>query len=63
MPRFNIYQQLQVIVDSFSFDSFPQFKFPTKTWLHSNAIPGKSAIYQVFLFHQQSYLVFPIISF
>ena len=29
MPRFNIYQQLQVIVDSFSFDCFPQFKFPT----------------------------------
>jgi hypothetical protein len=30
MSRFNIYQQLQVIVDSFSFDFFPQFKFPTK---------------------------------
>ena len=30
MARFNIYQQLQVIVDSFSFDCFPQFKFPTK---------------------------------
>ena len=30
MPRFNIHQQLQVIVDSFSFDCFPRFKFPTK---------------------------------
>ena len=29
IPRFNIYQQLQIIVDSFSCDCFPQFKFPT----------------------------------
>ena len=29
MPRFNIYQQQQVIVDSLSFDCFPQFKFLT----------------------------------
>jgi hypothetical protein len=30
MSRFNIYQQLHAIVDSFSFDVFPQFRFPTK---------------------------------
>ena len=48
MPRFNIYQQLQVIVDSFSFDCFPQFKFPTKQWPYSNVFPWKSVIYQVF---------------
>ena len=29
MPRFNIYQQQQVIVDSLSFDCLPQFKFLT----------------------------------
>ena len=63
MPRFNIYRQLQIIVDSFSFDCFPQFKFPTKNWLYSNVSPGKSVIYQVFLLHQRSYLAFPLIGF
>ena len=44
MSRFNIYQQLHVIVDSFSLDVFPQFKFPTKQWLYSNVAPLKSVI-------------------
>ena len=63
MPRFNIYRQLQVVVDSFSFDCFHQFIFPTKKWLYSNVFPGKFAMYQVFLLHQRSCLAFPLISF
>ena len=63
MPRFNIYQQLQIIVDSFSCDCFPQFKFPTTNSYIVMFFRGKSVIYQVFLLHQRSYLAFPLISF
>ena len=63
ISRFNMYQQLQIIVDSFSCDCFHQFKFPTTNSYISNVFPGKSVIYQVFLLHQRSYLAFPLISF
>ena len=59
MPRFNIYQQLQVIVDSFSFDCFPQFKFPTTNSYIVMFSPGKSVICQAFLLHQAVISSFP----
>ena len=50
MPRFNIYRQLQVIVDSFSFDCYPQFKFLVKHSYTVMLVPGNMLYTKCFSF-------------